>query len=60
MVATSTEKYKKITWTVNARSAGGAARAVYVKIKNASGNTIRFYKDTFNVNNKFWHRKVKK
>ena len=52
-------KYQKTSWTVNARNAGGAARAVYVKVKDGFGKTIRFYKDTFDVNNKFWHRKDK-
>jgi RHS repeat-associated protein len=51
--------YTRTTWTVNARNAGGAARAVYTKIKNASGKTVRMYKDTYNVANRLLHRKFK-
>lgn len=52
-------KYTRITWTVNARNVGGAARAVYTKIKDMNGQTIRMYKDTYSVNNRLLHRKIK-
>lgn len=51
--------YKKITWTVNAKNYGGASCAVYTKVKNAQGKTIRVFKDTYDTNNKFLHRKYK-
>ena len=39
--------------------AGGQARAVYTKCKNASGETIRLFKDTFDKAGRFWERKHK-
>lgn len=51
--------YTKTTWTVNAKNTGGAARAVYTKIKDASGYTRRVMKDTYNKNNRLIHRKYK-
>jgi len=35
---------------------GGAARAVYTKTVNSTGNTVRMFKDTFTKHNNFWER----
>ncbi|MED4226986.1 RHS repeat-associated core domain-containing protein [Neobacillus cucumis] len=40
--------------------AGGQSRAVYVKFINPKNKTVKFYKDTFTKDNRFYHRKFKK
>ena len=38
---------------------GGQSKAVYVKIKNLDGKTVKMYKDTYGKNGEFIHRKHK-
>ena len=52
-------KYTKITWSINSRNVGGASRYVMTKYKDAIGKTLRVYKDTYDINNKFYERKYK-
>ena len=52
-------EFTRTTWSVNTRNYGGAAQAVYTKIKNAAGKTVRVYKDTYSIGNSLTHRKYK-
>lgn len=49
-------KYLKISYDVPA-NVGGQARKTYVKIINQEGKTVKYYKDTFSKDGKFWQRK---
>ncbi len=49
-------KYDVFEKTVKAKSLGGQARAVYTKIKNKAGKTIRFFKDAFKRDGRHYER----
>jgi hypothetical protein len=51
-------RFYRATWEV-AGNDGGASRAVWNKIINEEGATIRMYKDSYDRKNKFMHRKFK-
>ncbi|WP_313427638.1 DNRLRE domain-containing protein [Siminovitchia terrae] len=53
------KSFTKASYSVPGR-ARGQSRAEYVKMINSRGKTVRFYKDTYTKDNKFYHRKFKK
>lgn len=45
--------------TVNASNLSGRARSVYTQIRNANGDMIKMFKDTFRIDGRFFHRSIK-
>jgi hypothetical protein len=51
-------RFYRATWEVPGQR-GGASRAVWNKIINDEGVTIRMYKDSYDAAGRFMHRKFK-
>lgn len=49
-------KYDVFEKTVKSKKLGGQARAVYTKIKNQAGKTIRYFKDAFKRDGRHYER----
>ena len=55
-VKTIGKKYDVFQKTVKSKKLGGQARAVYTKMKNKAGKTVRFFKDAFKRDGRHYER----
>ncbi len=55
-VKTIGKKYKVFEKVVKSKKLGGQARAVYTKVKNKAGKTVRFFKDSFKRDGRHYER----